>query len=590
MSTQITTGSFPHNTLPILGGTAVAPGALTPAEISKFMMETPAAKVIASSTTQTPDTIYLASGVAPFGPGGSNSGSSVPPAAGGNQNGNKGSRVTQLSISELMQQSGVKFGTSGVRGKVVDMTDRVCYAYTLGFIRYLEQQGQLKPGAEIAVAGDLRPSTDRIMRAVGRAVNDCGYTLTNLGKVPSPAIALYGLQRVAPTVMITGSHIPADRNGIKFNTAFGEVLKEDEVGIRSQTVSVPEDLFGTDGNLHTDDPYAIATANQSAEKLFAFRYVNLFGDQALTGLRIGLYQHSAVGRDLLHEVLSALGAEVTPLGRSTTFVPVDTEAIRVEDQQLARQWSDEQHFDAIVSTDGDSDRPLVSDEHGQWLRGDILGILVAKFLRAHSVTTAVSSNTALEKSNAFSNVRRTKIGSPFVIASMMQATREGLSRVVGYEANGGFLTMDDIALDGKTLSKLPTRDSFLPIIAALKLAKDARKPISEIVADLPQRFTFSDRIEHFPTERGQAIVASLNSGDNQRDAAAFDRFFGSVLGSVETIDRTDGVRFTLRNGDVVHFRPSGNAPEFRVYAEANDTVRAQEVAEKAMKIIPTLDI
>ena len=152
------------------------------------------------------------------------------------------------------------------------------------------------------------------------------------------------------------------------------------------------------------------------------RYLNFFEPDSLRGLRVGVYQHSAVGRDVLVKILSGLGAEVTPLGRSEKFIPVDTEAIRPEDVQLAADWAKTGKFDSIVSADGDSDRPLVSDESGNWLRGDIAGILCAKFLAADSISTPVSCNTAVEKCGWFAEIRRTRIGSPFVVASMMQAT------------------------------------------------------------------------------------------------------------------------------------------------------------------------
>jgi phosphomannomutase len=70
-----------------------------------------------------------------------------------------------LKIDDLMSESGVKFGTSGARGRVLDMTDRVCYAYTLGFVGYLQQKGQLAAGGPVGIAGDYRPSSPRIMAA-----------------------------------------------------------------------------------------------------------------------------------------------------------------------------------------------------------------------------------------------------------------------------------------------------------------------------------------------------------------------------------------------------------------------------------------
>ena len=156
----------------------------------------------------------------------------------------------KISIQELMARSGVAFGTSGARGLATAMTDSVCYLYTRGFLQYLEAAGELGRGAEgiVAVGGDFRPSSDRIMEAVCRAAEDMGYQAVNCGKVPSPAVAFFGFQRQAPSIMVTGSHIPDDRNGIKFNKPAGEVLKDDERGMSSQIVEVDDALFGPDGN------------------------------------------------------------------------------------------------------------------------------------------------------------------------------------------------------------------------------------------------------------------------------------------------------------------------------------------------------
>ena len=125
-----------------------------------------------------------------------------------------------------MTKSGVAFGTSGARGLATAMTDSVCYAYAKGFLQYLESIGEIKRAGEaVAVGGDLRPSTSRVMEAVCRAADDIGYRAVNCGKIPSPAVALFGFENNIPSIMVTGSHIPDDRNGIKFNKCTGEVLK-----------------------------------------------------------------------------------------------------------------------------------------------------------------------------------------------------------------------------------------------------------------------------------------------------------------------------------------------------------------------------
>lgn len=224
-----------------------------------------------------------------------------------------------IAIAELMETSGVKFGTSGARGLVSDMTDFVCYTYTAGFLQYLETIGDLpRPDLRVAIAGDLRASTERIMAAVARAVADRGYLPVNCGRIPSPAVALYGIEQKIPSIMVTGSHIPDDRNGIKFNKASGEVLKDDEAGMKAQIVQAPA-IFSANGMLAT--PFDLGPVDNAARTAYLERYVEGFPHGFLQGKSIGLYQHSAVGRDLLRELLERLGATVTPLGRSDISSP-----------------------------------------------------------------------------------------------------------------------------------------------------------------------------------------------------------------------------------------------------------------------------
>ena len=320
----------------------------------------------------------------------------------------------------------------------------------------------------------------------------------------------------------------------------------------------------------------------AAGENYVMRYLNFFAHDALRGVRVGVYQHSAVGRDVLVKILSHLGAGVTALGRSEKFIPVDTEAIRPEDVQLAADWAKSGQFDAIVSADGDSDRPLVSDEHGNWLRGDLAGILCAKFLEADSISAPVSCNTAVEKCGWFLEVRRTRIGSPFVVASMMEATASGARRVVGYEANGGFLLDSSIEIHGRKLRALPTRDAVIVILGILLLAKQQGKKVSELAASLPERFTASDRLKNFPTERSRDILAKFDSGSEAADKTAIEKMFGGICGRVATLNRTDGLRITFATGEIIHLRPSGNAPEFRCYAEAKTDERAREITASAL--------
>lgn len=494
----------------------------------------------------------------------------------------------ETTIRDLMANSGVAFGTSGARGLATAMSDRICYAYTLGFLQYLENSGELPLGrGEVAVAGDLRPSTSRVLQAVTRAIQAKGRVPIHCGRIPSPALALFGFEKKIPSIMVTGSHIPADRNGIKFNKPSGEVLKQDEQGMAGQVLDLPDALFNDEGKFLTQETSTKAVEHQAVSN-YVSRYVDFLGCNALEGLRVGVYQHSAVGRDVLVDILTTLGAEAIPLGRSDVFIPVDTEAVRPEDVQLAKLWANQYHVHAIVSADGDSDRPLISDETGTWLRGDVAGILCARFLHADTVCTPVSCNTAVEKCNWFGEVRRTRIGSPYVVAAMQQASAAGAKCVVGYEANGGFLINSDIEHDGKRLRALPTRDAVIVILSILCLARQSHQMVSQVVAALPQRFTASDRLRDFPNEMSAAILARFNTGSESNDHRAIEAVFGGVSGQVVAIDRTDGLRVTFANAEVIHLRPSGNAPEFRCYSEADSDERARLINSRALAALASL--
>ena len=80
-----------------------------------------------------------------------------------------------------------------------------------------------------------------------RAVRDCGGEPVDVGEVPTPALMLYAVAKGTCSIMVTGSHIPFDRNGIKFNRASGEVLKSDEGPILAAVRETRERVSPTRG-------------------------------------------------------------------------------------------------------------------------------------------------------------------------------------------------------------------------------------------------------------------------------------------------------------------------------------------------------
>ncbi len=471
-----------------------------------------------------------------------------------------------LNSRLVIENSNIAFGTSGARGLVVDFTPEVCAAFAHSFIDVMAKDFTFET---VALAIDNRPSSYAMAQACAQAIIDKGLKAVYYGVIPTPALANQSLQDKIPAIMVTGSHIPFDRNGLKFYRPDGEITKADETSI-----------LQSESRFSLKLPLPELTTLPLAANNYIERYTSLFAANTLEGKRVGVYEHSSAGRDLYAKIFTRLGAEVISIGRSDEFVPIDTEAVAEEDKVKARKWAAELNLDAIFSTDGDGDRPLVSDEQGEWLRGDILGLLCARALRIEALAIPVSCNTAIQKSGLFKHIELTKIGSPYVIAAFAGLS-DNYSRIAGFEANGGFLLGSNISFNGNMISALPTRDAVLPFLMVFASAVTSNVAVSHLLLDLPQRFTHSDRIQNFATAMSKKIIT-----DAQRDPLAFVQSLGFNL-SVKNVDTTDGLRITLSDDAVIHLRPSGNAPELRCYAETTSASAAAGLVENTLAQLKT---
>jgi phosphomannomutase len=304
----------------------------------------------------------------------------------------------------------------------------------------------------------------------------------------------------------------------------------------------------------------------------------------------------------------------------------------MDDTRRAIEWAKQYQLDALFSTDGDGDRPLLADEQGEWLRGDILGLLCAKALHIDALAVPINCNTAIELSGAFNHVIRTKIGSPYVIEALngigkdeankgahtdslseaqsvssalhdRQATLERTvcnkkgttqARVAGFEANGGFLLGSTLHYNEKLLEALPTRDALLPALVVLADAAAKHLPLSALVAALPKRYTSSDRLQNIPAllsqplledakQNPQAFLKKLGISMPQRTNTPMNEELKSAeLNSIK-LNTLDGLRMHFNNDEYLHIRPSGNAPELRCYVEASSKQRAQDLLSSVIK-------
>jgi phosphomannomutase len=543
----------------------------------------------------------------------------------------------------------LQFGTSGRRGAVVHLTQLEIFINALAELEYLQSlpvgEGGIMRGEEFFYAYDLRPSSSRyvgepprrgeLAQAVECAIRTAGMQPVNLGRIPTPALTCHALSRGKGSIMVTGSHIPFDRNGYKTNTSRGELLKKHEGPVNEKVREVRERLYSQpfadspfdENGLFKSGHRELAAESGEAATAYLRRYADFFGDAALAGTRLAVYQHSAVGRDLLAEILRSMGAEVIVAGRSETFVPIDTENIDAAQLATIQALFDEAakkhgRIDAVVSTDGDSDRPLILGVEAEtatvrFFGGDLVGMITADYLGADATVVPVSCNDAIDR-GPLKNITepKTRIGSPYVIAGMETARARGKRAVCGWEANGGFLTGSDIEKNGKTLAALPTRDAVLPILTVLRAAREQELPLTELFARLPRRYSRAALLKQFPRPLSLKIVERFSPADPDIREAVFSSgrtvaldedcrelpaadadlraleairrelagFFTPELGfgAITILNYIDGVRIHFDNGDVAHLRPSGNADELRIYAVADTQARADAIAALAV--------
>lgn len=577
----------------------------------------------------------------------------------------------------------LKFGTSGLRDMDENLTDLEVFTNTRGFLEYLLELGSnylpggIQRGGKVALAVDYRPSSrpGKIPRAVAAAILDAGCRVTYCGPVPTPAVMNLGMRCGIASIMVTGSHIPFGQNGIKFNRPDGEILKTEEASILAHVAQVRarvadgqirEPLFDAAGaflpvkslgvaqmNLLSHAVESLHKPDARAASEYVSRYVQAFGSEALRGLDLVFYKQSAVGRDILPAIFRGLGAVVSEVKaldvEAGEFLPVDTEkmedSIRAELRTLAREHAERtgrKPF-AVLSADGDSDRPVFCDENGEFIPGDQLGVLASLYLKPTFVALPITCNSAaVESLQSFATVVQTRVGSPYINKAMQDELRANAqARVAGYEANGGYLLGSDWLIDGRILKALPSRDSVLPMICALLLARRGTLTTAsnktlrvDKVSDLTGLITRHtaagvvdghDGVPYASAETGRRIVAALSPQSGGIDGFDFksqtilqnpanaggkempdgprlnpdlldemelirkklDQFFTPGLGysDIAKINYLDGVRIYFTDGDIVHLRPSGNAPEFRFYTEAASASRAREMCGQRVEII-----
>ena len=349
-------------------------------------------------------------------------------------------------------------------------------------------------------------------------------------------------------------------------------------------------------------------------------------------MRVLVYEHSAVARDILGRVLRELGAEVVSGGRAETFIPIDTENDTDELldrlEGLAAAGLNGRRLDAVVSTDGDSDRPLVAAILPE---GDPSGRRV-RFCRAIFSASWSPTICALTRWRSRSAPMTSSTGARAIVACFF--ARQGSDRPMSFRRSTSWCARPHIGASsaGKQTGDF-RRVADHGRVADNRRAADARRSVAHprepvrrgraglftghALERAPGRYGRSGLIDGVPVPvstailaqfvvPGDAIEVEIDDGgrvtDRSRSGGVLPvpeavaeswqkrrellaRFFGPEFGfdRIIRINVLDGVRVDFRNGDVVQVRPSGNAPQLRIYANADSQARADQIVEFGLR-------
>lgn len=437
------------------------------------------------------------------------------------------------------------FGTSGIRGDAEKLfTDQFCFDIGLTFVHFLKNHHQTGP---IAVGSDTRPSSPRIKEMVLKGLSTFNQPLFDEGLAPVPAMNwILKASEVIASLMISGSHISSALNGIKFYALGEEITKEHEKEI--------EQIYESLKN-----PSTLPLETLETKVVEETRARELYSQMLKNNLKTTLKQRKiaidcANGAQsvVMPNLLTQLGMETIKVNCDPqgNFIARDTDT---DDKAFIEELKNAvvvQKADFGIAFDGDGDRVVFIDERGKFVPGEYSCSLIAKNEPGNKVVTTISASQVTDSMGK--GVIRTKVGSPYVIAAMKE------NKVLfGFEQNGGAIFANNMY----------TRDGGTVVIKILSLLSDFDGSFSQLVATLPKFYMFRTKVD-CPVNLNLQILK-----------VAKEKFRG------EKAEELDGIKIWLDSKTWLLFRPSSNAPEFRVFAESDREEESKNLLANGIKLV-----
>ncbi len=404
----------------------------------------------------------------------------------------------------------------------------------------------------VAIGCDTRISGRMLKSAAIAGALSTGLNVIDVGIVPTPSILYYVRDFADAGIIVTASHNPREYNGIKFIAGDGSEFSRD----------AEKDIE----KIYSSGKYSIV----SWEKTGSFRIdpgvneyyvkniIKSVNAEAIRGRRLKVVTDTGCGAGsltlpfLLRELgCQILTLEAQPDGTFPWRNPEPLPEALTELTKLVKMTG----ADLGAAHDGDADRVVFVDENGEFINDEVLLAMMAKYIVEHEkgpIVTPVSSSQRMADvaKDAGVELYWTAVGSINVARKMME-----VNAVFGGEGNGGLIFP----------KHQYCRDGAMGCAKVLEILADGEK-LSELAKSVPQYFNEKTKVPAKNTHTTMEIIKNEASGLGQK------------------LDTTDGVKIWYEDGWVL-IRPSGTEPIFRIFAEAKNQERAEELLQEGLNMV-----
>lgn len=445
------------------------------------------------------------------------------------------------------------FGSSGARGVVNDeLTPRFA----------LELSGAVGTVLEpdtFVVARDTRTSGKMITAAVMSGLMSCGKTVRDIGVVPTPGVQWYAAEHHVPGVIITASHNPPEYNGIK-------LVNEKGIELRIEELEEIERVFDQESFNHVEwQDVGSATRVDGAGEGYVERVIDSLPVQRITDadLTVAVDPGHGAGSVTNPRIYRELGCRVVTInsypdgkfpGRNPEPVP--------ENLSDLCSFVTAENADLGIAHDGDADRAVFVDEHGECIDGDAALAALASVVLEDGDVVVSSVNVSQRLVNVVqesdASLELTPVGSTYILNRVRELKDAGERVPIAGEGNGGIIFPEyQLGRDGAFVA-----GRFMDLIGD--------ETASEIIAPYDSYFTQRDNV---PVESEADLARKLEAIKREAN-----------VDSEASVSTVDGFRFDYGDGWVL-VRPSGTEPLVRIYAEAQSHGRAKEYAQRMKTVL-----